>query len=139
MIICFGLKVINGTKKAREVALCGRANTGVKRYSAQCLVWEVGWEALTTLLGFMTNSPEGETGRQPRVPGETLSFPRGAASNRWQRGFNLKILKHRVSSKPRQLQFYCLHSQKKNACEAHLVARVGRKGTFHEYIEMLNL
>lgn len=27
VIICFGLKIINGTKKAREVALCGRANT----------------------------------------------------------------------------------------------------------------
>lgn len=90
-----------------------------------------GWvEALTTLLGFMTNSPEGETGRQPQVPGKTLSFPHGAASNRWQWGFNLKILKHCVSSKPRQLQFYCLHSQKKKMRVRLILCPSGEKRYF---------
>lgn len=108
----------------------------------QCPVPRVGgWvEALTTLLGFMANSPEGEMGRQPQVPEKTLSFPRGAASNRWQRGFNLKILKHCVSSKPRQLQFYCLHSPpKKMRVRLILWPGWGEKVLFMNIYRCLNL
>lgn len=60
MIICFGLKAVNGTKKAREVAVCGRAKAQARR----CIVSHAGGcvEGLTSPSGFITSLPEGGTG-----------------------------------------------------------------------------
>lgn len=99
VIICFGLKVINGTQKAREVVLCGCANM----WASRCPVSLVGgWvEAVSRLLGFVTSSPEGVTGPASlRYLERYQHFLVEEPANRWQRGFNLKILKHCVSSKP---------------------------------------
>jgi hypothetical protein len=85
--------------------------TGMKMYGVPC--GRLGGRSPQQPFGLITNLPEGETGANSlRYLERHRHFLVAEPANRWQRGFNLKILKHCVGSKPWQLQFYCLHSRK---------------------------